>query len=191
MAADPGPEELRALWQADGAGALRMSPEELRIRVEKVAARARRRDLGAIAVSVLVSAGCLWSTTVLRDPLARLGAALIIAAAAFMTFQALSSRKGERMSGVGTAEFYKAQLERQRDFHRGRRFWSRALALVPGPALLFAGFAREHPEVAGTIRLEAVAFGLMLIAAVFLNRSLARRYQAQLDELNRLQEEQP
>lgn len=84
-------------------------------------------------------------------------------------------------------DFYRRQLTRQRDFHRGRRFWLRMLLFVPGPVLFLIGFAAAHPEVARTIRIEAISFALLVIAAVPLNLRLASRYQLQIDEIDRFE----
>jgi hypothetical protein len=86
-------------------------------------------------------------------------------------------------------EYLRNELARQRDFHRGSRFWSRMLLLVPGSLVFFAGFAQAHPEVVRTIRFEAISVVVLAIAAIPLNLWMARRYQKQIDALTRLQEE--
>ena len=63
------------------------------------------------------------------------------------------------------------------------------LTFVPGPVLFLIGFAGAHPEVAETIRIEALVFGLLTVAAVPLNLWLASRYQRQINEIDRLEME--
>jgi hypothetical protein len=63
------------------------------------------------------------------------------------------------------------------------------LFFVPGPLVFFAGFAQAHPEVIRMIRFETITFVVLAIAAIPLNLWMARRYQRQIDELTRLQEE--
>ena len=63
------------------------------------------------------------------------------------------------------------------------------LLLFPGGLIFFAGFARAHPEVIRTIRFETITVIVFALAAIPLNRWMARRYQKQIDALARLQEE--
>ncbi len=197
MTTDAGQTDPRDIWQAHPADAFRISAGELQARVERLRRRTRRRNSIGLVVSGIVLAGCVWWLVQIADPLARVGAMLTMVGVGVMAFQLRASQGGERaaarrtalMGGTASADFYRGELERQRDFHRGRRFWTRLLLFAPGPVVFFAGFARAHPEVAGTIRLEALAFLLLVIAAVPLNLRLARGYQRQLDELDRLQKE--
>ena len=42
-------------------------------------------------------------------------------------------------------EFYRADLERQRQLWTGFRLWSRLVIGVPAACVFFLGFARAHP----------------------------------------------
>ena len=86
-------------------------------------------------------------------------------------------------------EHLRTELARQRDFHRGARFWSRMLLLVSGGLIFFAGFAQAHPEVIRIIRFETLSLVVFAVASIPLNAWMARRYQKQIDALARLQEE--
>ena len=81
-------------------------------------------------------------------------------------------------------DFYRTELERQRDFHRGRWFWSRLLILLPGPLVFCVGFAQAHPEIALVIWLEFAAILILAAIAVPLNLGLARKYQRRIDALD-------
>jgi hypothetical protein len=197
MTRDTGPTDPRGLWQTDTTAPLHLSAEELRARSERLARTTRRRNLGGLACCAIVFAGCIWWLVQVADPLARIGALLTVVGIGTLAFQLRSDQGSEQaavrratmMGGSASVDFHRGELERQRDFHSGRRLWTRLLMFAPGPLLFFAGFARAHPEVGGTIRLEALAFALFLLAAVPLNLRLARTYQRRLDELDRLQKE--
>jgi hypothetical protein len=198
MTTDTRQTDPRDIWQTDEAGAVRLSAGELRARIERLARTARRRNYGAFVVCAIVLAICVWLFMWIDDPLARIGALLIVVGTGTIVFQVRANqlneqaavRRASQMGGTASVDFLRADLERQRDFHRGRRLWTRLLLFAPGPQIFFVGFARAHPEVAGTIRLEAIAAVILLLAAVPANLWLARGYQRQLDELDRLQKEQ-
>ena len=199
MTNDNGTNDVRMAWQADDAGNIRLSAQDLRARIERVSRRTSHRTIGGLIVCALVMLSWLyvWSVAPLTSGLARAGMTIIVGAIAVLGFQLIVHRDvaedtwramAER-GGAPSLAFHRWQLERQREFHRGWRVWSRMLLFVPGGVLFFIGFAGEHPEVATTIHLEFAAF-LMLAAAAFpVNERLARRYERQLDELNRLQED--
>jgi hypothetical protein len=85
--------------------------------------------------------------------------------------------------------FYRRELERQRDFHRGTWLWSRLLIFLPGPLLFCMGFARVHPDAATYIWLEFAAIVVLAGIAVPLNLRLARKYQSRIDSLDRSSKE--
>jgi hypothetical protein len=199
MTTDTRPPDAREIWQTDADGALRLTADELRARIDRLARTTRRRNYGAFVVCAIVLAICVWLFMWIADPLARIGAVLIVVGTGTIVFQVRANQVSEQaavrrtaqMGETASVDFLRADLERQRDFHRGRRLWTRLLLFAPGPQIFFVGFARAHPEVAGTIRLEAIAAVMLLLAAVPANLWLARGYQRQLDELDRLQEERP
>ena len=80
------------------------------------------------------------------------------------------------------------ELQRQRDFHRGKWFWSRFALLAPAGLLFYIAFARAHPELIRIIRFELVSFVLILLSAIPLNLRLAKKYQRQIEELDRQKE---
>jgi hypothetical protein len=199
MTAEVYPDDPRSLWQADGSGAGRLSASELRARVQRLARTTRRRNYAALVVCGVVLAVCVWWFLWIDDPLARVGSVLTAVGVGTIVFQVRANqmseqaavRRASQMGETASVEFYRADLERQRDFHRGRWLWPRLLLLAPGPQILFVGFARAHPEVAATIRLEALAAAILLLAAVPVNLWLAHGYQRQLDQLNRFLKERP
>jgi hypothetical protein len=148
--------------------------------------------------SALVVVACIWWLTTFDNWLQRTGSVLTLAGAGVIVWQLISYRRDERkasraaaeMGDSPTGEFYKRQLARQRDFHRGKELWSRMLIFFPGPPLFLLGFARAHPEVVPTLWKEGVVLVILAIAAVRLNLSLSGKYQRQIESLDRLQKEQ-
>jgi hypothetical protein len=199
MTNDNGTNDVRMAWQADDAGGIRISADDLRARIDRVSRKTSRRTIGGLIVCalVVVSWMYIWSVAPLESGLARAGMMITCVAIGVLAFQLLAHRDVDadewratsERGGVPSLAFHHWQLERQRDFHRGRRFWTRMLPLAGGAVSFFVGFAAEHPEVATTIRLEFAAGLLLLAAAVPVNLLLARRYQRQLDELDSLRED--
>lgn len=190
-------KEARDLWQSQRTEEFKMTPEAIHVRIEGLSSKARRRNYGGYLVCLFVVIGCLWWLKLFDDRLQQIGSILTMAGVAFMAWQLSSNARGETwargtaasLGGTSSVDFYRGQLARQRDFHRGRQFWLRMLTFVPGPVLFLIGFAGAHPEVAKTIRIEALVFGLLTVAAVPLNLWLASRYQRQINEINRLEME--
>lgn len=125
-----------------------------------------------------------------------LGAVLTIIGVSYLAWQIRQNRfRGAATGdagGTASLDHLRTELARQRDFHRGATFWSRMLVFVPGPLVFFAGFAQAqqaHPEVVRIIYFEIISFVVLLIAAIPLNLLKSRRYQRQIDQLARLQEE--
>jgi hypothetical protein len=184
-------------WQADPAEPFTMPIDALRARVDRLARKTRVRNYGGYANCAIVVAVALWGITRIADPLATAGALLIMAGALTIAAQLRATRSGGPMGGdaaalgrTGSFDFHRAELERQRDFHRGAQLWIRLGIFAPGALLFFAGFARAQPHLARTIGWEALACVLMLIAAVPFNAWYARDYQRQIDELDHLRKDQ-
>lgn len=188
---EEGPIEA---WQADPTEPFRIPVDALRARVNRLARRTRVRNYGGYATSAVVLAGALWWMTLIADPFATAGALLTMAGALTIAAQLRATRSGGPIAGRTAAlgrtpsiEFHRAELERQRDFHRGSQLWIRLGVFASGALLFFVGFARANPHLAGTIGWEALAVVLMLAAAVPLNAWYARDYQRQIDQLDHLQ----
>ena len=85
---------------------------------------------------------------------------------------------------LASAVFYRTELERQRDFHRGLWLWSRLVMVAPGVVVVLIGGAIAHPERIHPIRLAAasVVFAVLLVTR---HLRLARKYQRDIDALDR------
>jgi hypothetical protein len=161
--------------------------------MEQMEKKLRRRTVdGYLMCGFLLVFFAGWMI-VSPDPIQILGAAMTMAGMGYLAWQLRQNRWRETPAGdignTASADFLRTELARQRDFHRGRTFWVRIAVLFPGPMVFFAGFARAHPEVIKMIRVEAITFVLLILAAIPLNWWMARKYQRQLDGLDRLQRE--
>lgn len=184
--------DVLALWQNQTAEGFRLTPEEIQMQLQKLDTKLRRRTYGGYLVcAFLIVAFSLWAVLE-NNLLIRLGAAATIMAVAYLGYQVHQNRfRQAPASAVATAsiDHLRKELERQRDFHRGRRFWSRMLFLAPAGLLFFYGFATAHPEVIRMIRLEIASFIVFVLAAIPLNLWMAKKYQRQIDELDRQKEQ--
>jgi hypothetical protein len=183
-------DDVGALWRAQSNEGFRMSSEEIRNRIETMDRKMRRRTFGGYLVCATVIVFCAGWIFVGMSSLQLAGAVLTIIAVSYMAWQIRANRfRTPSIDVVDTLEHLRRELARQRDFHRGTRFWSRMLLLVPGGLIFFAGFARAHPEVIRIIRFEIISFVVFALSAIPLNLWMARRYQQQIDALARLEEE--
>ena len=186
MPGDYLPDDLKLLWQELSTNPLQLSPEQLQQEMEKLRKGLRRRFVigGGAALSVIAA----WILYFFRFPnrLQLIGSILTVLGAAFLLVQLKMSpaRTTPDVAETGCTEFYRAELERHRDFHRGKWFWSRLLVLLPGPLVFWVGFAQAFPEIAWLIWLNLAAFLILAMIAVPLNLRLARRYQRRIDALD-------
>ena len=189
MADDNG--DIVDLWQNQTAEGFRMSQKEIEMNAQALDSKVRARTRGAYTVSVfLIIAFSTWAVFE-HDLLMRLGAAATVIAMAFLGAQAYRNRSKIVPASTMAApsiEHLRSELQRQADYHRGKRFWSRMLLLAPAALLFLFAFARAHPEVIAMIRFEIATFVVFMIAAIPLNLSLAKKYQRQIEELDRQKE---
>jgi hypothetical protein len=183
--------EVLDLWQNQTTEGFRMTPGEIETKLRKLEEKMRQgvRN-GYLVFAFLIISLSIW-IIVDPDTLTRLGAAAVMLAIIFIGLQVYESRfRVPSASAIATSsiEHLKRELERQRDFHRGKRFWSRLSLIAPAGMLFFAGFARAHPELIHIIRLEIASFIVIVFATIPLNLRMAKKYQRQIDELDRQKE---
>jgi hypothetical protein len=176
------------LWQNQTADGFRMTTEEIKMKVHALDSKMRARTrIIYLMCAFLIIAVSTWAV-VEHDLLMRVGAAALIIAVTFLGFQGHRSRfRTLPASSIGapSIDHLRAELQRQVDFHRGKLLWSRMLLLAPAGLFFFFAFARAHPEVIAMIRFEIAAFVVLTIAAIPLNRSMAKKYERQIDEIDR------
>jgi len=189
MADDYLPNDLKTLWTGLSANPVNISPDQLRKEAEKLRKGLRRRSIvGGGAAWIVIAAWTLFFFG-FHDALQRIGSVLTVVGTLYMAVQ-LRVSPGRTMPDLGETDcmrFYRNELERQRDFHRGTWFWSRLAAFVPGPTIWIVGFARAYPKIAPFIWLELAAFLILGALAVPANLRLARTYQRRIDALDAAQ----
>ena len=183
--------EIVGLWQQQTSEGFRMTPEDIHMHLQALESklRAQTRD-GYLVCAFLVIAFSNWAFFE-HDLLMRIGAAAIIIAIAFLGVQVHQNRfkrDDAPPAALPSVEHLRNELQRQVDFHRGKRLWSRLLLLAPAGLLFFFAFARAHPEVITTIRFEIASFVVLTLAAIPLNMKMAKKYQRQIDDLDRQKE---
>jgi hypothetical protein len=185
--ADDG-NDIVALWQQQTSEGFRMSSEEIQMNLQTLESKLRAQTRGGYLVcAFLVIAFTAWAF-VEHDPLMRIGAAATVVATAFLGVQVHQSRfkrADASSAALPSLEHLRNELQRRVDFHRGKRLWSRLLLLAPAGLLFFFAFARAHPEVITIIRFEIASFVVFILAAIPLNLKMAKKYQRQIDDLDR------
>jgi len=164
-------------------------PSEVFTRAQALVRRIRRRTLMGYGACIFLTVAFGSFIFTVPSTLQRVGAGLLVASILYLAYQLYKRRGGELSSEIRSSActtFYRAELERQRDFHRGIWFWSRLAFMVPGYLLFCLGAAMAHPEAARGWTTIAICFVVLGIAAAPLNLRLSRKYQRQLDELDAL-----
>lgn len=152
----------------------------------------QRRTRSGFVVTLFESLAFGSFAFIFPNPIQRGGACLTVAAMLFLMYQVLARRPREGPTETdfpACAVSYRAELERQRDFHRGWWFWSRWVIMLPGFILFCVGFSTARPETARINHWTLFCFMALAIAAIPLNLWLARKYQRQIDEVDALPKE--
>jgi hypothetical protein len=150
-----------------------------------------RNRVGLSAVLFLIAFLGYWAL-VDSSLETRLGDCLTVAGSLLMGIQLYTRRVRKIAVETESSSWisrFRAELQRQRDFHQGVLFWSRAAAITPGPILSCIGMAAANPETARLSYGIAASFVFLLLLAVPLNRTEANKYQRQMDELDILGKE--
>jgi len=195
MNESPPNDVLKSVWQNQKTEGIRMSADDLRRKAKqfhgKILWRNLREYLAVLAVAALFGFE-FWRTT---DVLARAGFALTIAGMLYLVWQLYrkgSSRALPAEMGLASGlEFFKRELERQRDLLQNVGKWYLG-PLVPGLAIITIASARSNP---GHLRHFALFLALysLIVAFIFVsiwkfNRRAARKLQRQIEELDALKE---
>ncbi len=188
MTNEPKPADVKNIWQNQSVEGTTMSLEEIKKKIAELQKKTLQYSVVAalaLLFLVVVSARLLFKAGNLIEGI---GAGLLVIGVAYVGYQLLLIRK-QPASVIGknepltSAVFYRTELERQRDFHRGLWFWSRVVIVVPGAFIFLIGRAIEHPERIHQIRLMAVAGVVLAVLQVGRHLRLARKYQREIDAL--------
>jgi len=182
-------KELRDIWTGQAVPALLMTPERLRARAEHFEASINRRNVRDHLCFVVVALGFGFGAVTLSSPLTRLGCLLLVGWALLSIYWL--RRYGTIAVASGAADSQalidgqQRQLERQRDIALSWP-WGIGLA-VPGVVLYSIGFAWGPRPIAGSIAAALVGvFMFVYVAVVIYGKTLAGRWQREIDELRKL-----
>ena len=190
MSAELKPDDIKKLWQEQPVEGKTMSLNEVHQKIEKLKRIVRRRNLigGFASITVLLSFSYFVSTA--ENTMERVGAVLTAAGAGYILYQLVMRkiplRRGawETQAEAGAA-FYRAELQKQHDFHNGAWLWTRIAVFTPGPLIFCAGLASASPASRQIVLLEAVAVVILLGIGIVRNLKAARTYQRELDAIDR------
>jgi hypothetical protein len=181
MQTDPDPQKL---WQSQQTEHVPMNLAEIHEKSRAFQTRIKRRNLIEYAACVVVVLAFLWEAVSPVNWMMRTGSALLIVATIFVAWQLHRRGSAERTPEIAgaLADFYRAQLVRQRDAARSVVAWYIA-PFVPGMTLLLTGvwFVRgsNHALDLFTGALTVVVFAW----AWWRNQRGAKRLQQRIDEL--------
>jgi len=189
MACDDLPGDLKILWKEAGTDRPMFSPDQLRQQTEKMQAK-RRKDRLAIAVVFSFSAlgyGAFFFYFY-YNILTRIGGILSALVFGYCVVHILLEwvREVPYPGETDGLRFYRAELERRRDWHRWVGWWGPILA---PPLILFdLGFAQIFGKFAPFIA-PVIWSGCLFILGVLAiwtpvkSLKAARKYQDRIDAL--------
>jgi hypothetical protein len=186
MRSDYLANDLKQLWKELASNPVQLSPDDLRREAGKLRIGLLLRNWFAAVVCFLAIVAYAFFFVHSRTVLERVGAALSIVGAANVIVQFLK-RPARSMPDSGATEcirFYRAELERQRDFHRGKGLFSWLLIFLPGPIVFNVAFALDRPQFASIVALQMAAMVIAAAIVVPLNLSMSRKYQRRIDALD-------
>jgi hypothetical protein len=186
MRSDYLPDDLKKLWKELASNPVQVSADDLRRESRKLRTGLGFRNWFVVGVCCIIIAAYGLFFFFSKTPLERIGSVLSIAGAANVIVQFLK-RPARTMPDSGAIEsisFYRAELERHRDFHRGKGISSWLLPLLPGPIIFNVAFALDCPIFAPIVTLQMAAFLMIAAIVVPLNLRMARKYQRRIDALD-------
>jgi hypothetical protein len=183
---DADAEDVRRMWQEQPREEHTMSTSEIHVKAALLDDRVRRNNAGAaLAFGVILIANLLQLVIPGQHSYERVGAALIVLAAASMLWlywRARSTTVRLDESGLSCVAFYRAQLVRERQL--AGRFWLCVLAFVPGILLSLIGGISARPLTPSRMAALAAGGALWIVVVVWMLVRGMRRLQAEIDELD-------
>ena len=177
-------DPLQALWQSQSRGERAMSIEHVREGARRLERRVARRNRREYIAAVVVVFGYGWILWRVPFATARIGAGLIIAATIFICYRLHVHGSAESLrTDVGmtsSLDFYRAQLERQRDLLDSVWRWF-LLPFVPGFLVLMIGYSLAQPARVPFVVAYGVLALMLGVGLHALNRRAAAGIQRLLD----------
>jgi hypothetical protein len=178
------PESIRELWQSQEGRSQPMPIEELRRRAAVLESTIRRRNWREYGASIFVGACCLFMLYLPTVWHVRAGAMLSLAGIALVCFNL--HRRGSAPAAIDAAaasrEWYRKELERQRDLLRGVWKWYLG-PMIPGLGMWLAGGLWDHPEHWPRVLVSCGVATVLFIAIGKLNAHAARKVDQEIASL--------
>ena len=190
MACDDLPDELKILWKEAGKDRPMFSPDQLRQETEKMQARRRKgRIVEGVVFSLSTVCYAVFFFYLFNNILTRIGAILSALVFGYCVVHTLleRARTVPYPSETDGVHFYRAELERRRDWHRWV-VWQ-APILAPPLILFDLGLAQVFGKYAPFLA-PVIWSGCLFIMAVLAvwtpikHHRTALKYQVRIDTLD-------
>ncbi|MGA3238411.1 MAG: hypothetical protein ABSG03_19125 [Bryobacteraceae bacterium] len=194
MRSDYLPDDLKKLWKELALNPVRVSAEDLRRESCKLRTGLGLRSWFVVGVGCIIIATYGLFFFFSKTALERIGSMISIAGAANVIVQFLRrpARTMPESDAIESIRFYRAELERHRDFHRGRGIGSWLLPVLHGPIIFNVAFALDRPIFAPIVELPMAILLMTAAIVVPLNLGMARKYSAEsMRWMNRKDDEFP
>ena len=189
MPCDELPDDLKILWKEAGMDQPMFSTDQLRAEAKKLQAKQRRDYLVLSVVFSSAVPSYAFFIYFFHNTLTRLGSSLALVVFGYLVIDTLVKR-ARALPDPGETNgwrFYRAELDRKRNWHRGlpRRFLMLTVPLILVALGLAQFFAQVSPFIPPVIWSWAVF--LLIVFAIWgpaKHRRLARKYQDRIDALD-------
>ncbi len=168
------------------------SPVEVRSlpeAIQTLRAKVSRRTVGGFVLAVAETLAYATLIYVFSSPIQRLGCGVGIVAMLYTGYQLFAWRTGKAPVAEDVlrgGDYYRAELLRQRNFHRGLCLWSRLTAMICALVLFCIGGIIAAPDGLGAYVAIGIGLFYVRLVAVWLNLRQARKYQRDTEHLDRL-----
>ena len=168
-----------------------VSAAEVRAKAQKLEAEIRRDTLiGFVFASAMTLAGLIALATLRQaEPIARIIIGLVVILIWFGAWRTTLRNKSRVVEANASTclEFYRSELQRRRDYF-ARPPWFLLFNILLA-VVLFLAVARQFNPTAGDLLPYPLALVGLLLVFLPLWKREARRFQRELDELERFREE--
>ena len=181
--ANDAERDTQRLWQTQP-GRTPMPLADIRAKAQQLATTTTRWKVITTIVFALVVLDTVWDAWTADTTVQRVGQLLLLAALAHMAYRFRTHHRSASPAFAGRAagaEFYRAELIRQRDL--AQEGWAYLLPFVPGLGLIVLDRGLEGRPAGQVTVLIALAVALFLGAAA-VSGATARRLQRELDALD-------
>jgi hypothetical protein len=189
MPCDDLPDDLKILWKEAGVTPTLLSLEQLRQGTERLQAGRRKSEIALVAANSAFVAFFMVFFFLFDNTLTRIGSILSVFGCGYWLVHILveQARAVPDLGETDGVRFYRAELERVRDYHRGT-FWR--WLILPPPLIFFniglaQTYAGQWPFLVPFMWFDcAFILAFFAVIAPLKQLRLARRYQGRIDALD-------